>query len=299
MNAFVTLTILTIGLTLVSAQYGGGSYGQEEEHQEPSRKLKFNIGFNVPSMSISLPKLELPQISIKASIKQRKPFQLRLPRITFNSHVSATEEDEEDKPAYGAGSKPYQVPAPAPMPVNSYVQQQESYGNQGNGGYGNNNGGNGGYGGNGATDFPGGYRAAGSYEHPEINPSPAQHQEDVNNYNGAPVNNYQPRQEVNHHQAMDSYNNRGYATGFQGQAVSDYKSSTQPKNYYAPAPSAPARDNFRPAHNGGNNNYGARVNANNQYLRRSSYQPSASNLIFLTAMPTGPKIDYSKWTPIY
>lgn len=51
-------------------------------------------------MSISLPKLELPQISIKASVRQKKPFTLQLPVIKFNAHAT-TEEDEDQ--GYGSG----------------------------------------------------------------------------------------------------------------------------------------------------------------------------------------------------
>jgi hypothetical protein len=70
--------------------YGGGSY------EAPPPKTKFNIGFNLPAMSISLPKLELPQISIKASVKNKKPFTLKMPIIKFNAHASTEEE-------YGGG----------------------------------------------------------------------------------------------------------------------------------------------------------------------------------------------------
>lgn len=93
--AFVAVLCFTLPLeTYADGGYeeGGGGY----EHPPP--KTKFNIGFNLPAMSISLPKLELPQISIKASVKNKKPFTLQMPVIKFNAHAS-TEEDHE----YGSG----------------------------------------------------------------------------------------------------------------------------------------------------------------------------------------------------
>ena len=76
---------------------------------------------------------ELPQISIRAAIRQKKPFQLQFPRITFNSHVSATEED--DTPSYDSSNGGYEQPA------------QAGYGqSNGNAGYGQSNGNAGGYG---------------------------------------------------------------------------------------------------------------------------------------------------------
>lgn len=71
---------------------------EENSYDQPPSKMKFNIGFNLPSMSISLPKLELPQISIKASVKNKKPFTLKLPVIKFNGYANS----EEDN-SYGSG----------------------------------------------------------------------------------------------------------------------------------------------------------------------------------------------------
>src|SRR4051812_19379635 len=96
--------LLLISLSLISCQgygggggggygSGGGGYGGGEEYEPPTKKTKFNIGFNLPAMSISLPKLELPQISIKASVKDKKPFTLKLPIIKFNAHASTEEDD--------------------------------------------------------------------------------------------------------------------------------------------------------------------------------------------------------------
>ena len=47
-------------------------------------------------MSISLPKLELPQISIKASVKNKKPFVLKLPVIKFNGYANTEEDNSYD-----------------------------------------------------------------------------------------------------------------------------------------------------------------------------------------------------------
>ena len=93
LNFPVCLIALSI-VTLVKAQ---GGY-EENSYEHPPNKMKFNIGFNLPSMSISLPKLELPQISIKASVKNKKPFTLKLPVIKFNGYAN-TEEDN----SYGGG----------------------------------------------------------------------------------------------------------------------------------------------------------------------------------------------------
>lgn len=86
------LTFVTLPIALASQGY------EENSYEQPPSKMKFNIGFNLPSMSISLPKLELPQISIKASVKNKKPFTLKLPVIKFNGYANS----EEDN-SYGGG----------------------------------------------------------------------------------------------------------------------------------------------------------------------------------------------------
>jgi len=85
-----TLLLLILPALVLSQEYGeddGGGY------EQPHKNTKFNIGFNLPAMSISLPKLELPQISIKASMKNKKPMVLKLPIIKFNAHASSEEDD--------------------------------------------------------------------------------------------------------------------------------------------------------------------------------------------------------------
>lgn len=290
--------------TLTLGQYnsgGGGSYNTYEE-EAPAPKLKFNIGFNVPSMSISLPKLELPQISIRASIKQKKPFQLQLPQISFTKHISA-EEDVDDTPApaaYKGNAQSYDAP-----------QQNTNYGSNNNGGY----------------------RAASSYERPATGGYGGNVQEDAVAYGAAQVNT-----QNNGYHPQPQQQNPGYATGFQGHAVSDYKSAAS--NYYAPPPTnAPQRHN-----NGGNSNvnnyrqvqdtvqaynsepvysqqlppvirqitndqsknYGSRiVHANNNYQRRSQvnansgpsgeYQASELRTQYILSEPL---VDYSTWRPM-
>jgi hypothetical protein len=326
------LLLLCALIGYVSCQYGGGNnnnYGMSmsaktpaaEEDDGGSGKLRFNIGFNVPSMSISLPKLELPQISIRAAIKQRKPFRLQLPKISFSSSVSATEEDDEpapEKPSYGnnnnyqANNNNYQ------SNNNNYQQQVEQPQPAQN--YGQNN---------------GGYGAASSNNY----------QEEGAAYNPAPVNN-----------AYNQLDNaqRGYATGFQGRAVSDYKSAAASTGYYAPAAPVLATNNNnnhqqqqqqsnqnnnyqarnnqnnnqqqqqatyqpqqvnynqQPLNNNQNNqyanqevqNFGARLQqANNQYQRRNYVQQSAaselSNSVMLLKRTSSPIVDYSSWQPIF
>lgn len=100
--------VIVICITLPLESHANEGYGEGGGYEAPPPKTKFNIGFNLPAMSISLPKLELPQISIKASVKNKKPFTLKMPVIKFNAHAS-TEEDHE----YGGGSGGY-APPPAP-----------------------------------------------------------------------------------------------------------------------------------------------------------------------------------------
>lgn len=95
-------------VTLPSETYADGGYEEGGGYEHPPPKTKFNIGFNLPAMSISMPKLELPQISIKASVKNKKPFTLKMPVIKFNAHAS-TEDDNDYGPGYGG-----HAPAPAP-----------------------------------------------------------------------------------------------------------------------------------------------------------------------------------------
>lgn len=91
LNIVVCLIVLST-LNVVRTQ---GNY-EENSHEEQPSKMKFNIGFNLPSMSISLPKLELPQISIKASVKNKKPFTLKLPVIKFNGYANTEEDNSHD-----------------------------------------------------------------------------------------------------------------------------------------------------------------------------------------------------------
>lgn len=85
------LSALLLPTLVVNGQEYGGEGGAN--YEAPAKNTKFNIGFNLPAMSISLPKLELPQISIKASMKNKKPFTLQLPIIKFNAHASTEEEE--------------------------------------------------------------------------------------------------------------------------------------------------------------------------------------------------------------
>jgi len=112
-------------LTEASNRYQSNGNGYQKP-QEEGNNIKLNLGVNVPAMSIKLPKLELPQITIRASIKQRKqPFRLQLPQISFSAHGNT--DDEEEQPAnYDNGNNGY--------------QQQTSY--SGGGGYGGNGGDN-------------------------------------------------------------------------------------------------------------------------------------------------------------
>ena len=120
----------------------GGSYPDMSGYQEvssnnyePPPKTKFNIGFNLPAMSISLPKLELPQISIKASVKNKKPFTLKLPIIKFNAHANT--EEEYPTPQYGGGDQhPQQQYPSGPGPsayasagngISAYASSTDSY----------------------------------------------------------------------------------------------------------------------------------------------------------------------------
>lgn len=100
------LVTIVVCLTLAHESRADGGYEEGGGYEAPPPKTKFNIGFNLPAMSISLPKLELPQISIKASVKNKKPFTLKMPVIKFNAHAS-TEDDNEYGGGYG------QPPAPA------------------------------------------------------------------------------------------------------------------------------------------------------------------------------------------
>ena len=102
-SSCASLVLLVVVLVTTEARADGGY----EEGYAPPPKTKFNIGFNLPAMSITLPKLELPQISIKASVKNKKPFTLKMPIIKFNAHASSEEDNE-----YGGGGGGY-APPPA------------------------------------------------------------------------------------------------------------------------------------------------------------------------------------------
>ena len=104
----IVTIVVVICSTLPLQSEANEGYGEGGGYEAPPPKTKFNIGFNLPAMSISLPKLELPQISIKASVKNKKPFTLKMPVIKFNAHAS-TEEDNE----YGGGGGYGPPPAPA------------------------------------------------------------------------------------------------------------------------------------------------------------------------------------------
>lgn len=104
MLRFFTI-VAVICSVLPHASRADDGYGDGGGYEAPPPKTKFNIGFNLPAMSISLPKLELPQISIKASVKNKKPFVLKMPVIKFNAHAS-TEEEGEYGPGPGYGPPP-------------------------------------------------------------------------------------------------------------------------------------------------------------------------------------------------
>lgn len=101
MQIKVNISVCLIALSIVTLVQSQGGY-EENSYDQPPSKMKFNIGFNLPSMSISLPKLELPQISIKASVKNKKPFTLKLPVIKFNGYANS-EEDNSYGGGHGAG----------------------------------------------------------------------------------------------------------------------------------------------------------------------------------------------------
>lgn len=254
-QSFLVIILLAITIEVNCDGGYGGSYPEP-----PAQKMKFNIGFNLPSMSISLPKLELPQISIKASVKQKKPFTLQLPVIKFNAHA-ATEEDDAEYPTAPQG---YASAEPDTSPY-AGVQSGGYLGPAANMGY----------------ERP----AAGQYGAPEPDAGYASssHQAPAaaTPYNGQPqgqaVNQYQsqPQQPVHstqsygqqsphQQQPQPAYVTNAVQTysvqpsqyqqeapqpaqyqqeapqpsqyGFQGRAIADYRASTSANGYYVPKP---------------------------------------------------------------
>lgn len=259
-QSFLVIILLAITIEVNCDGEYGGSYPEP-----PAQKMKFNIGFNLPSMSISLPKLELPQISIKASVKQKKPFTLQLPVIKFNAHA-ATEEDDSEYPSHGASPHGY---ASAEPDTSAYagVQSGGYLGPAANMGY----------------ERP----PAGQYGAPEPDAGYASssHQTPAAAapYNGQPqeqtLNQYQsqPQQPVHStqsygQQSAQQQQQPAYVTnavqtysvqpaqyqqeppqpsqyGFQGRAVADYRASTSANGYYVPKPTTSNNQNqqARPA----------------------------------------------------
>lgn len=271
--------------SLVSCQEYGGEGGN---YETPTKNTKFNIGFNLPAMSISLPKLELPQISIKASMKNKKPFTLQLPIIKFNAHASQ-EEVEDGYPAsngYGnsggeqggnsyQGSQGGQAYGNIPMAYASSTASgasgyasvgdappQQNYG-PANVGYERPAAGQ--YGDVGGQIEPA-YAGSGYVPAPpQYAPQPQGYSSNQNNYQQSP-----PQQHYNN-QATPTYHE------FKAPAPTSPYQTTQPavaaNGYYVPRPVAMGQYN----HNNLNTNNNANLN-NIQYIDENSKYYGAANM---------------------
>ena len=211
-------------------------------------------------MSISLPKLELPQISIKASVKQKKPFTLQLPVIKFNAHA-ATEEDDSGYPTGGEG---YASGGPD---TSGYagVQSGGYVGPAANMGYERPSAGQ-----YGTPEPDSGYASSSSQQAPAAaapvyQEQPNQYQSQPNQYQSQPQSygpsaqqqnqqQYQqqpPQPEQQYQQPQPAYvqsvpsnhqePQRHPHYGFQGRSVADYRASTSSNGYYVPRPTSQNR----------------------------------------------------------
>ena len=320
-RALFALSSFLFLLLLNEASLASGSQGYGDEGYEqppPTKNTKFNIGFNLPAMSISLPKLELPQISIKASMKNKKPFVLQLPIIKFNAHASSEEED-----AYPTGNN-------------------EGYGNNGGGkNYGNNEGNS--YGNQGGQSYGGpgmAYATAGNgvsayvsssdsgpsysggpnvgYERPAAGqyqdvgqvepayagsgyvPAPAQYASPPQEYPSNNQNkNYQqgPPQQYHHHQQPQQYSNiNQYINSnqalptyqeFKAPAASSPYQATQPtvaaNGYYVPRPVIVGQYNPNNNHANNNNNIQYLTDDNKHYA--PMYTQQQPPVMFAQSVP--------------